>query len=227
MSESPASGQRVQLPPAVGTAGAEEQLRAQTYSLLSNLLAGPPDSTLIDSLKAIDVAPQDEESLLAAAWRMLAIAASRTTPADLEDEYQTLFIGIGRGELVPYGSWYLTGFLMEQPLARLRTDLRVLGIERHAGVHEPEDHAAALCAAMALLAMDEDARSQARQRDFFLRHLEPWMTQLFLDMQQAPSARFYRAVGQLGEQFMAVEGQAFRMSLPPAAEIRDGRGGLV
>lgn len=227
MSGSPARDQRAQTSPAVGPVAAEEQLRAQTYSLLSHLLAGPPDSTLIESLKACDVAPQGEESVLAAAWRMLAIAASRTTAADLQDEYQALFIGIGRGELVPYASWYLTGFLMEQPLARLRSDLRVLGIERDADVHEPEDHAAALCAAMSLLAVDDDARSQARQRDFFLRHLEPWMAQLFLDMQQASSARFYRAVGQLGEQFMAVEGQAFRMSLPPAAEIKGGRSSLV
>ena len=44
-----------------------------------------------------------------------------------------LFIGLGRGELLPYGSSYLTGFLHERPLARLRADLGPLGIERAEG----------------------------------------------------------------------------------------------
>ena len=147
---------------------------------------------------------------------MLADAAARGTPGVLGDEYLALFIGLGRGEVVPYGSWYMTGFLMEQPLARLRSDLAELGIERQEGVREPEDHAAALCDAMALLISGDDPAPVALQSRFFARHMEPWMGKFFRDLQQAPSARFYRAVGQLGEQFMDVETRAFGMSIPAA-----------
>jgi TorA maturation chaperone TorD len=197
----------------------EEHLRARTYSLLSQLLYGPPDGETLTNLAAIDPEPCAGETLLVAAWRALANAATRAADGELEEEYQSVFIGIGQGEVVPYASWYLTGFLMEQPLAKLRSDLRVLGIEREPGVCEPEDHAAALCATMALLA-DDASTTIARQHGFFERHVAPWLTRFFRDLQQAPSARFYRAVGQLGERFIELERQAFAMSLPPAPQAR-------
>lgn len=193
----------------------ENRVRSNVYALLGNLLAAPPDETILDMLGGIDPAPVDE-TLLTAAWSMLRDAATRGEPQHLAAEFQDLFIGLGRGEVVPYGSWYLTGFLMEQPLARLRSDLRELGIERQPGVKEPEDHAAALCDAMALLIAGEEAAPVAVQQRFFDRHIEPWMGRFFRDLQQADSARFYRAVGQLGEQFIDVERQAFAMSVPPA-----------
>jgi TorA maturation chaperone TorD len=116
---------------------------------------------------------------------------------------------VGRGELMPYGSWYLTGFLMEQPLARLRGELSELGFARRDGVKEPEDHAAALCDVMAMISTGEDAASLDVQTGFFSRHIAPWMGRFFRDMQQAPSARFYRAVGQLGEQYRRAGRAAF------------------
>jgi len=193
----------------------EDRARGNVYALLGNLLAGPPDEPLLQMLRGI--APEaDDDSLLAAAWQMLAVAASRTDPESLRSEYDTLFIGVGRGELVPYASWYLTGFLMEQPLAQLRGDLRDLGIERQAGVHEPEDHAAALCDTMALLITSDEPATLPRQHGFFARHLEPWIPRFFRDLQQAESARFYRAVGQLGELFIGVEAQAYRVAVPAA-----------
>ena len=193
----------------------EDRARGNVYALLGNLLTGPPDDEMLQMLRGI--APEtDDDSLLAASWQMLAVAASRADHESLRDEYDTLFIGLGRGELVPYGSWYLTGFLMEQPLAQLRGDLRELGIERQPGVHEPEDHAAALCDTMALLITADQPASLEHQHDFFARHLEPWIPRFFRDLQQAQSARFYRAVGQLGELFIGVEAQAFRVAVPAA-----------
>ena len=105
---------------------------------------------------------------------------------------------------------------MEQPLARLRGDLKDLQIERQPGVREPEDHAAALCDTMALLISDENAITLTRQHDFYANHIEPWMGKFFTDLQQAKSARFYRAVGMLGEKFLAVESQAYRLTIPSA-----------
>jgi TorA maturation chaperone TorD len=193
----------------------EDRVRGNVYALLGNLLAAPPGEDLLQLLRGIAPEPGDA-SLLAASWQLLAVAAGRVTPAELRDEYDALFIGVGRGEIVPYGSWYLTGFLMEQPLAQLRGDLRTLGIERQAGVHEPEDHAAALCDTMALLITSDAPASLEEQHRFYARHLEPWLPQFFRDLQQAASARFYRAVGQLGEQFIGVESQAFRVTIPAA-----------
>ena len=201
--------------------GDEDRIRGNVYALLGHLLAGPPQPDVLQTLVSIDPVPSDE-NLLAAAWTMLAGAAGRSSPESLRDEYLALFIGLGRGEVVPYGSWYLTGFLMEQPLARLRGDLRELGIERQDGVREPEDHAAALCDVMALLISGDEPAPVALQSQFFSRHMEPWLGRFFRDLQQAPSARFYRAVGQLGEQFLDVETQAFVMSIPASGASVQG-----
>jgi TorA maturation chaperone TorD len=193
---------------AAGTApGLEEPVRINAWSLLGKLLAGPPDEQVLEVLASAEGAALPGDSLLGAAWDLLAKAAAKASPAELVDEYQDLFIGVGRGELMPYGSWYLTGFLMEQPLARLRSELSELGFARRDGVKEPEDHAAALCDVMGMISTGEDAASLDVQTGFFSRHIGPWMGRFFCDMQQAPSARFYRAVGQLGEQFVALEGQ--------------------
>lgn len=200
--------------------GPEDRLRADTYRLLGRLLAAPPnDDTL--QLLAADRA-EDEDSLLGMAWQLLAQCAERATAAEVADEYMTLFIGIGRGELVPYASWYLTGFLMEQPLARLRDDMRRLGFERRDGVHEPEDHAAALCEIMALVASDEGPQSLGTQAEFFENHVGPWMARFFRDMQTARSARFYRAVGQLGEHFIETDQRHLEMVDRTAGRTRPG-----
>ena len=206
-------------PSAVKPLADEDHVRGNLYALLGNLLAGPPESGLLETLRQITPASGDD-SELAAAWQMLALAASRSEPSELVDEYQQLFIGLGRGEVVPYASWYLTGFLMELPLALLRGDLRALGIERQQGVCEPEDHAAALCDTMALLITAEQPATLEQQQHFFARHMEPWMARFFRDLQQASSARLYRAVGYLGERFMDIESQAFRISTPAAGTVK-------
>jgi TorA maturation chaperone TorD len=181
----------------------EDRLRADTYRVLGRLLASPPDAEALDLLCRVGVG--EEDSLLGVAWRLLAQAADRATVPEVADEYQALFIGLGRGELIPYASWYLTGLLMEQPLALLRDDMRRLGFERRDDVREPEDHAGALCEIMAFLVTENDADSLQTQAWFFARHIRPWMPHLFRDMQTARTARFYRAVGQLGEQFIETD----------------------
>lgn len=185
----------------------DEAPGVNAWSLLGRLLAAPPDEQVLELLAGADGAALAGDNLLGAAWDMLAKAAAKASPAEIEDEYQDLFIGVGRGELMPYGSWYLTGFLMEQPLARLRGELAELGFTRRDGVTEPEDHAAALCDVMAMISAGDDPAPVEAQSGFFSRHIAPWMGRFFRDMQQAPSARFYRAVGQLGEHFVALEGQ--------------------
>lgn len=187
-----------------------DALRANTYSLLGALLAAPPAPSLIALLTQITPAEMSGDGDLARAWEVLRLAGERANAESLDDEYHELFVGIGRGELVPYGSWYMTGFLMDQPLAILRRDLAELGFERQADIKEPEDHVAALLETMGLMAGDGDT-SVDTQRRFFQSHVGPWMKTFFLDLQKAQAARFYRAVGQFGEQFIEFENKYLTM----------------
>jgi TorA maturation chaperone TorD len=187
----------------------EQRLRADTYRLLGHLLAAPPDAQTLAIFAAAPVS--DDDDMLAVAWCMLATSAGRANPLEVTDEFEALFIGVGRGELMPYASWYLTGFLMEKPLAKLRADLVMLGFERQDNVSEPEDHAAALCETMALLAESGDLESLQTQARFFGDYIGPWMAKFFKEMQASASARFYRAVGQLGEQFIKTDQRYLEM----------------
>ena len=192
--------------PPSGASG--DTLRANTYSLLGALLAGPPRRGLFDLLAGIEPPSEDgmSEDGLRAAWRALKRAAENADVEAVDDEYHDLFVGVGRGELVPYGSWYQTGFVMDKPLAVLRSDLASLGFERQDDVKEPEDHVAALLETMALVAASPEHGIDV-QRHFFDRHVALWMRTFFADLQAAGSARFYRAVGQLGDRFLAFEMQ--------------------
>lgn len=174
--------------------------RAGCYALLGKLLAAPPAPELLAHLAALDVDPVQPET---ASWHALKLAAAHAAPQRLTDEYQDLFIGVGRGELVPYASWYLTGFLMEKPLLLLRRRLDELGFVRQASVREPEDHAAALCEVMAMLI--GEGRSEAVQKEFFAAHLAPWIGRFFDDLSRAEGARFYVSVGRFGQAFTVLE----------------------
>jgi len=184
----------------------EQRARAGIYSLLGALLAGPPDAELLDSLSNL----QPGTGVLAPVWEQLAQAARQARPAQLQEEYHALFIGLGRGELVPYASWYLTGFLMEKPLAQLRADLRKIGFARQDGVAEPEDHAAAICEIMAMIIV-ENRLYLNEQSTFFTVYVGSWLPRFFQDVGGAESADFYRAVGRLGSRLMDVEQQYFAM----------------
>ena len=181
--------------------------RAQEYSLLSALLARAPDRALLERLATL----RGDASPLGLAHAALAEAASRTTSERVEREYFDLFIGLGRGELLPYGSYYLTGFLHERPLARLRKDLDKLRIERAAGQAEPEDHAAILCEIMAGLVSGRFQTPPGADRELFEAHLAPWIGRFFADLEQAESADFYRGVGALGRLFVNIETDAFAL----------------
>jgi TorA maturation chaperone TorD len=179
--------------------------RAQEYALLALLLSAAPSKRLLDQLAALSA----DATPLGYAHAVLAEAAARAVPAQLEREYFDLFVGLGRGELLPYASYYLTGFLNERPLSRLRADLAALGIERVADNCEPEDHAAMLCEVMSGFARRQFEATADAQRAFFETHVVSWMGRLFADMERAEGADFYRAVGALGRLFIEIEIDAF------------------
>lgn len=184
-----------------------DRLRAHEYNLLANLLGQAPGKDLLTRLGAL----KGDPTPLGAAHSALAQAAVRADPDASQKEFFDLFIGVGRGEILPYASYYLTGFLNERPLARIRDDLAALGIERAPDQHEPEDHIAILCEVMAGMASGQFGSDTAAQGRFFDRHLQPWAARFFADLEAAKPARFYRPVGTLGRLFMAIEADAFAM----------------
>ncbi|MCL7945535.1 molecular chaperone TorD family protein [Marinobacter sp. ATCH36] len=185
----------------------EDRARAQMYQLLGVLLGGPPSNDLLRGLSSL----QGDDTPLGSASRNLAALAERTAPHDAEREFNNLFIGVGRGELLPYASYYLTGFLNEKPLANLRSDLMARGIKARSDVKEPEDHIGTLCEIMAGIitgefVCDSDLPSQ---KAFFDAHLAKWAALFFTDLEKAQASVFYAPVGSLGRAFMAVEADAF------------------
>jgi TorA maturation chaperone TorD len=182
--------------------------RARLFALLGRLMGAAPDAALLARLKPL----RGTEGELGEAYAALGVAAGATTPAAVEREHFHLFVGVGRGELLPYASYYLTGFLHERPLADLRGDLRRLGIARAEGVAEPEDHIAFLCETYAGLIAGDFAAGPGEAAPFFARHIRPWAARLFADLEKAEAAGFYRAVGRLGR--LAVEIEAAAADLP-------------
>lgn len=182
--------------------------RAQEYALLATLLLRPPDASLLSRLSEL----RGDVSALGLAHVALADAAARSQVDNIEREFFALFIGIGRGELMPYGSYYLTGFLHERPLARLREDLAAMGIAREEDIVEPEDHASILCEIMAGLCSGGLPAPDGADRTIFEKHMALWIGRFFADLERADAADFYRSVGMLGRTFMAVEAEAFALS---------------
>ncbi len=188
----------------------EDRLRASWYALLSHLLSAPPQQVTLNMVAGLS----GDETDLGRAIKSLSDVAVRSRPEGLTEEYFNLFIGIGQGELLPFGSYYLTGFLNEKPLARLRDDMGRLGIARADDVVEPEDHISSLCEIMAGLITGEfgEPASLATQQEFFDAHVGCWAPRFFEDLEAAKNAAFYMPVGTIGRHFMAVESQAFEMA---------------
>jgi TorA maturation chaperone TorD len=181
----------------------EQARRAALYQLLAGLLRDAPGEAVLDYTRGLEADAGGRQSELPLALSTLALAARHSAVDSVRDEYHTLFIGLGRGELVPYGSWYQTGFLMEKPLGLLRADLRRLGFERDDDVREPEDHIAALCEVMSLMILD--GIPIENQQQFFDHHLGNWAGDFFRELAGAESAVFYRSVARLGEAFLSLE----------------------
>ena len=184
----------------------EDQTRSSVYAILASLFNDIPSQDVIDYLKHIDVSVDGAIGEVGQAWQQLRDAAVDCDAESLDDEYHALFVGVGRGEVMPYGSWQLTGFLMDKPLSDLRDDLRILGFEADKDRKEPEDHIAAICETMSILITSEDIEGY-QQRRFYMRHLHPWAEKFFIEVQQAKAANFYKSVGLLGQRFIQLENQ--------------------
>lgn len=191
----------------------EDILRAQGYRMLAHFLSGPPSQADLDQAAGL----KGNDTTFGRALSTFAKLSAKTPQSAAAEEYQDLFIGVGRGELVPYGSYYLTGFLQEKPLAKLRQDMEELGLERDPAVQDPEDHVASLLEIMAglidgsLSPVAETGTPLSEQKQFYNAHLGGWIDVFFRDLESAKSSVLYAALGALGRAFLEIEEQGFEM----------------
>ncbi|MBO9473835.1 molecular chaperone TorD family protein [Shimia sp. R10_1] len=187
----------------------EDLLRADLYDFLAALLSSPPDTALLQ--RAAGLGGDDSE--LGRAISTLARIAKAMKETAVEREFNALFIGLGRGELMPFASYYLTGFLNEKPLATLRSDMAGLRITRAPNVYEPEDNIASLLEMMAGMIRGRFGAPVplGRQKDFYFTHIAPWAEHFFSDLEAAQNSVFYAPVGTVAKAFLEIETQAFRM----------------
>ncbi len=196
------------------TISTEDQVRADFYALLAHLFYRAPDDRLLQALVIANEPAADASSELLKAWRALADASAVVSHEALDDEYQSVFVGVGRAPVLLYGSFYLAGFMMEKPLAALRDDLAALGFARQADNHEPEDHLAALCDVMRALILGDIADAPADiavQKQFFAKHIQSWAGKCFDAIEAFDKTNYYRRVAAFARIFFEIETEAFEI----------------
>lgn len=191
----------------------EETARAEVYGLLAALFYAPPTKAFYDNLSVAVTESAVPGALLEATWSELVAATRTSTLVDIADEFNALFGGVGKPEVYLFGSHYLSGFLNEKPLAVLRSDLAALGLARDESMPETEDHVAYVSEVMRFLIAGDDAAisNLTRQREFFTRHVQPWLPAMCETLEIHPKARFYKALAAFTFAFVSVEAQGFDM----------------
>ena len=186
-----------------------DKIRSNMYLFLSGVLQREPSDNLVGEYNNLD----GDKTRIGKAFNIISDLSKKLSPSDIRNEYQNLFIGVGRGELLPFGSFYITGFLHDKPLASIRRDLNAMGIKRGDDFKEPEDHIACLCEIMSGMIIGEYGKyfSVPEQKSFFTKHIQPWAEHFFTDLEGAKSAIFYSPVGTIGKLFMKIEEEAFLM----------------
>jgi TorA maturation chaperone TorD len=188
----------------------EETARADLYGLLASLYYAPPSEAMLDALVS---SRNQGEGVLGGVWTALVEAATEVNAEQVREEYEKLFVGVGKPEVMLYGSYYLSGFLMEKPLAALRTDLANMGLQRVPSVNESEDHIASLCEVMRYLIASNDILQAniPAQKKFFGTHMQAWVLNLCDAIKAHPAAQFYASLADVSKVFFEVEMQAFDM----------------
>ena len=191
----------------------EETARAEIYGLLAALYYSAPSAELYANLCVAVTEAPSPGAFLESSWADLVAAARSNSQADIAQEYDALFGGMSKPEIYLFGSHYLSGFLNEKPLAILRSDIAALGLARDETMSETEDHVAYLCEVMRYLIAGDDVEvaNLTRQREFFTRHIQSWMSKMCEVLTQHPKADFYRALAVFTQTFISIEEQSFDM----------------
>jgi TorA maturation chaperone TorD len=189
----------------------EETARAEIYGLLAQLYYAPADAQLLSALRVAVTEAPAQGAFLEEPWREFVGTSRALADGAIAQEYDALFGGVGKPEVYLFGSHYLSGYLNEKPLVRLRTALAELGLARDEAMPETEDHIAYLCEVMRYLIAGDDVAvaNLTRQRDFFTEHLQPWIHAMCDAIVAHPKARFYRALAEFTRAFASIEAQGF------------------
>lgn len=200
-------------PVPVSSALDEEMARAEVYGLLAALYYEPPSAELLAQLRVAVTEAPAAGGFLEEPWRGVVAAARAADDAAIRAEYNALFGGVGKPEVYLFGSHYLAGFLNEKPLARLRTDLQRLGLERDDAMPETEDHFACICEVMRYLIGGDDVAvaNLTNQKAFFVDHVQPWASAMCDAVSAHPRAKFYAALAAFTQAFLGIEAQGFDM----------------
>jgi TorA maturation chaperone TorD len=192
---------------------AEDVARGNFYALIARLFAAPPDTSLIKAIaSSAPLATEDDGALLPTAWSRLIAASSVIDEDSVREEYDALFGGVGKAQINLHASHHLTGFMMEKPLAELRTALTTLGLSRLESQPLTEDHVAALCEIMRILIVGAEnftPLSVSEQKAFFVAHIAPWFAKFFTAITEHPLANYYVVIAQCGSAFFRVEEDSF------------------
>ncbi len=189
----------------------EETARAEIYGLLSQLFYAAPNAPLHGQLQVAVTEAPDAGAFLEEPWRNVVACARSLSQRQIADEYTRLFGGVGKPEVYLFGSHYLSGFLNEKPLVRLRDDLAALGLARSQDMSETEDHAAYVFEVMRYLIAGDDVTvsNLTQQMAFFSQHVQPWVLPMCQAIQAHPQAVFYARLADFTAAFMGVEAQGF------------------
>ncbi|MDZ4144541.1 MAG: molecular chaperone TorD family protein [Burkholderiales bacterium] len=197
----------------VSSALDEETARAEIYGLLAQLYYAPPSPDVLAQLRVAATEAPAPGGFLEEPWRELVGATRERDDRQIHGDFDALFGGVGKPEIYVFGSHYLSGFLNEKPLAKLRGDLARLGLDRDETMSETEDHIAYLCEVMRFLIAGDDVAvsNLTHQREFFAAHLQPWANTLCDALAAHPKAGFYAALAGFTRAFLSVEAQGFDM----------------
>lgn len=182
----------------------EETARAEVYGLLAALFYAPPSPDLLAQLRVAVTEAPAAGGFLEEPWRQFVGVARELSDAQVAAEYDALFGGVGKPEIYLFGSWYLSGFLNEKPLA-------ALGLSRDESMNETEDHFACVCEVMRYLIAGDDVEvaNLTQQQKFFGAHVQSWVPAMCDAIAAHLKARFYAALAGFTAAFISVETQGF------------------
>lgn len=190
----------------------EEVARANLYALVSRLFYAPADPNFLAEISRAEPEEEEDEAsgALRAAWQALREACRSAYPALVRQEYESLFIGVGKAEVTPYLSAYAEPASPDRYLVRLREQLAAWELVRRESVFEVEDHVSGVSDVMRWLI--EGGRPLAEQRAFFESYVYPGAVPFYAAVQKASSAAFYKPVAAFATAFFDVEKTAFDMA---------------
>jgi TorA maturation chaperone TorD len=193
----------------------EDQGRANFYALLSRLFAEAPDAALLRAIASAQPLPtEDVGAPLAQAWSKVIAVASAADADAMQEEFEALFIGIGKAPLNLHASHHLTGFMMEQPLADVRAANAALGLAASEQTRLVDDHLASLLETMRVLIAGFEGfppKSLAVQQQYFEKHIAPWYARCLTKIVKFPLANLYVPVAEFGSEFLKLEQEQFAL----------------